>query len=231
MEYINIHSSTVDSVEFQTADDSQQATWLKLLRFLCGQENGDRIRDAKAWQDRVWIRLCNVTPRVIKRPSPLWQWEGNDLIVKFYPHKQEATTKALREAGSRGGRPAKAGLKAGPEHNGTEANETKANGSGCSEVPGDGEVSAFCAGYQDLSRGIKGIPETWWRWWRSTRRNFTNDWKRCLVDAFLSDWVARTPKAVGASNSPQKKYPAPISGEMPPVPGAAAADISAMLKP
>jgi len=99
MVFINIHVSAIDSVEFQSADDSGQATWLKLMRFLCGQEDGDRVRGAANWTDRTWMRTCGVSRKDVNQACQLWRWDGLDLIVKFYPHEAEAAIKAKRKAG------------------------------------------------------------------------------------------------------------------------------------
>lgn len=72
---------------------------------------------------------------------------------------------------------------------------------GPTAVPSDDEVGAFCAGFQDLARGIVGIPEGWWRGWLAnllqSTRPWPGDWQRALKNAFLGDWAARHPKAVG----------------------------------
>lgn len=232
MEYINIHSSTIDSVEFQACTDIQQATWLKLMRFLCGQENGDRIKAARTWSDRTWVRTCAVMPSTVKRGCALWGWDGDDLQVKFYPYDAEAVMKAKR-TGGRNRWKQQAGVLTGEQKGkGMEGTGTEGNGSGtATEIPSDEDVRLFCTLFQDLSRAIDGIPEVWWRGWLATRlqsRNFPSDWQRCLVNAFIGDFVARHPKAMGASSIAQKKIPRADSGEVPPAPGCAPADLSLM---
>jgi len=73
----------------------------------------------------------------------------------------------------------------------------------CFDVPSDDEVSRFCDEFQDLARGISGIPAVWWTGWLSMRlssgRPFPQDWRRVLKLAFISDWVACHPKARGGS--------------------------------
>jgi ABC-type sugar transport system substrate-binding protein len=55
----------------------------------------------------------------------------------------------------------------------------------------------------DLPRGIPAkIPEVWtagWLTWRKdgSRDLFPKDWKRALVRSFVSDWLAKHPKARG----------------------------------
>lgn len=60
------------------------------------------------------------------------------------------------------------------------------------EIPSDLEVQEFCASYQDLARGIEGIPSAWWTGWFANRIAHWRspfDWKRSLVMAHLSDWL------------------------------------------
>jgi hypothetical protein len=230
MEYINIHKSILDSMEFTAASDAQQGTWVKLLGYLCGQEQGDRIKSAKLWADRVWTKQA-ISPVILKKPSPLWQWEGDDLIVNFYPHKQEAAMKAVREGGARGaaktnarragGTPggASPGATDSPARNGKEGKGNEMEGkvsATTAEPPFEDEVSAFCAGFQDMARGVSGIPEVWWRGWfaNALRFPFPSDWQRCLVNAFLGDFTARLPRALGYPNFDAKKI-APPENEIP----------------
>ena len=52
MEWLNLHTSTLDSEEFLCSDPVDQATWLKLERYCIGQENGGVIHRARNWTDR-----------------------------------------------------------------------------------------------------------------------------------------------------------------------------------
>lgn len=107
MNWINLNTATLDSEEFLGAEPEQRASWLCLLRFCAGQENGGRIEGAKSWTDRKWQQVVRVTQREISTDCELWSWEGEDLIVTFYPAEKEQEVRQKREAGSKGGRPRK----------------------------------------------------------------------------------------------------------------------------
>lgn len=105
MEWLNLHTSTLDSPQFVGADPAERATWLCLLRYCVGQENGGRIGLCREWNDRRWQQLCRVTKREVIGPSDLWQWDGDDLVVWAYPLKKEEEVKRNRSNGAKGGRP------------------------------------------------------------------------------------------------------------------------------
>lgn len=107
MEWLNIHSSVLDSVEVIGADPTERSTWLMLLRWCIGQENGGRIRACRDWKDRKWQQLVRVTKKEVDAASELWEWEGNDLAVAFYPLEKETEVRTNRKNGKRGGRPKK----------------------------------------------------------------------------------------------------------------------------
>lgn len=107
MNWININVSVIDSEEFLGAEPTERATWLCLLRYCCGQENGGRIEDARAWKDRKWQQVVRVTGKEVAAVCDLWKWEGDDLVVAFYPIEKEAEVKTNRLNGSKGGRPSK----------------------------------------------------------------------------------------------------------------------------
>lgn len=195
MEYINIHVSVIDSVDFQGADPVAQATWLKLLRYACGQEQGDIIPGARRWTHRMWIRTCNISLREINRDSQLWQWENDDLIVNFYPHNAELALKAKRN-GSRLGN-AKRWGKGVPEgiamgdakgvsnrvRKGREGKEKEGKGSTSTsecEIPGLEEV-------RDWANGGVGVDPDYAeeKWHATTERH---GW---VVNGQLIDWRNR----------------------------------------
>lgn len=103
MEWLNLHASVLDSIEFVGSEPVEQATWLKLLRFTIGQENGGRIEGAAGWKDRKWQQLTRCTRREVLADCDLWSWDGDDLVVAFYPTEKEAQVRAKREAGRLGG--------------------------------------------------------------------------------------------------------------------------------
>ena len=111
MNWINLETSTLDSPEFLGAEPIERATWLCLMRYCVGQENGGRITGCRDWKDRRWQQLVRVTAREIGSSCDLWKWDGDDLVVFAYPIEKEAEVKQRRETaktnGRNGGRPKK----------------------------------------------------------------------------------------------------------------------------
>ncbi len=105
MDWLNLHVSVLDSPECLRCDPVRRATWLWLLRYCIGQENGGVIQDCRSWGDTTWQQLCRVRLKEVNSESPLWSWEGEQLRVCFYPIEKQAEVQAKRDAGQRGGRP------------------------------------------------------------------------------------------------------------------------------
>jgi hypothetical protein len=109
MNWLNLNVTTLDSGEFLGATPAQRATWLCLLRYCAGQENGGRIPAAKSWTSRKWEQIARVTLREVSTACDLWAWEGGDLVVTFYPADKEQEVRERRERarvnGAKGGRP------------------------------------------------------------------------------------------------------------------------------
>jgi hypothetical protein len=99
MEWLNLHTSVLDSPEVVGADPLARATWLFLLRYCCGQENGGVIMDCGEWGDRKWQQLVRVTKREVSRDCDLWKWDGENMRVNFYPTKKQQEVEAKRKAG------------------------------------------------------------------------------------------------------------------------------------
>lgn len=70
----------------------------------------------------------------------------------------------------------------------------------CITIPDDREVAAFCSSWPgDMARGIPAvIPEGWWTSWLSFRlldlKKWPDDWQRCMVLSYRSDFANRHPK-------------------------------------
>lgn len=96
MEWLNLHTSTLDSPEFIGADPTQRATWLCLLRYCAGQENGGIIWGAAIWSDRKLQQLVRVTRAEVDNLCDLWRIAGADIEVNFYPVAKEKQVKAGR---------------------------------------------------------------------------------------------------------------------------------------
>lgn len=109
MNWINIETATLDAEEFVGSDPTARATWLCLLRYCCGQENGGVIAGCKSWPDRKWQQLARVTKAEAETDSALWSWEGENLRLWRYPTDKETEVQHKRERartnGKLGGRP------------------------------------------------------------------------------------------------------------------------------
>lgn len=101
MNWLNLSMTVLSSEELLSSEPTDRATWLFLLAYCAGQENGGTIKDAASWGDRKWQQLVRVTLEEVKRPSRLWRFDGQSLKVSFYPHKHEARTKQLRRQSKR----------------------------------------------------------------------------------------------------------------------------------
>jgi hypothetical protein len=99
MEWLNLHTSVLDSPEVIGSDPVERGTWLMLLRYCIGQENSGIIRDCADWKDRKWQQVIRVTLSEVQATSELWTWKGNDLHVHLYPVEKEAEVHRLRAIG------------------------------------------------------------------------------------------------------------------------------------
>lgn len=99
MDWLNLHTSTLDSPQFIGCDPIDRATWLCLLRYCAGQENGGVISDCQDWTDRKWQQCARVTFDEVRRLSALWEWKAGTLHVWAYPKDKEELVKTLRVRG------------------------------------------------------------------------------------------------------------------------------------
>lgn len=109
MEWLNLHTSVLDSSAFIGSEPSARATWLCLLRYCIGQENGGKITGARTWGDRKWQQLVRVTLKEVQAESDLWTWDADSITVYMYPSDKEDEVRTRRENarknGMAGGRP------------------------------------------------------------------------------------------------------------------------------
>lgn len=220
MEWMNIHISVVDSVEFKSAEPVDQATWFKLFRFCCGQENGGVIEKAAELGDRQWMSMASCTLEEIKRPTRLWKFENDDLLLNFYNTDSEKEYRAKRRGGRIGNLRRWGKKKPSTPHteslsdtqseseteSTTKLNKTKLNKTtgAAVEIPSEETVLRAAADYPgDMARGIPPvIPEGWamsWFAWRSTpvAGPFPEDWIGDLTRRFRSGWVNGDPRTRG----------------------------------
>jgi len=207
MEWINIHVSVVDSAEFKSAEPVDQATWFKLLRFCCGQENGGIIEKAAALGDRQWQALAWVTLEDVQRVTGLWKFAGEDLEVNFYPEDAEKVTRAKRKGGRIGNRIRWGKKQKSESHsdsdsesitkrNETESNETPpARGGGeehISESVSDDVVLAFGKNWPgEPASGTPTMDSDWVTDFLKRingRREWPLNWQRFMVSCWRSEW-------------------------------------------
>lgn len=169
MDWLNIHSSTLDSEEFVGADMIERGTWLCLQRFCIGQENGGVIKGGRLWKDRQWQQLVRVTKREVLRPARLWEWDGDNLVLFFYPVAKENEVREKRDTartnGRLGGRPKKnpketdVGSLSEPEPVVFEKAERKGKERNNTPLPPDGGESGV--GDAALVEKIKSLRKRW----------------------------------------------------------------------
>lgn len=113
MEYINIPLYVIRSNEYIGADPTQRATWLSLIAWSCDQENMGRIAGARSWGDRRWMQSCGVMASEVTESCGLFRWDGDDLVISFYPADAQREIERKREIARANGR--KGGRKPTPE--------------------------------------------------------------------------------------------------------------------
>lgn len=111
MNWLNLSIQTLDSENFVGSDPIERGTWLCLLRYCIGQENGGIISECADWADRKWQQLVRITKKEASRECDLWKWDDNTLIVWGYPCEKETEVRQKRDLaktnGAKGGRPKK----------------------------------------------------------------------------------------------------------------------------
>jgi hypothetical protein len=118
MNWLNINIQTLDSENFLGSDPVERGTWLCLLRYCIGQENGGTITGCADWPDRKWQQLVRITKRESIRDCDLWTWDGDDLTVWGYPIDKEEEIKHLRAIGKQTSDAKKAAAKANGKRGG-----------------------------------------------------------------------------------------------------------------
>lgn len=225
MEWINFHVSNLDKVEFRTAEAGDRGTWLFLLRYCVGQEVGDRIPRCRSWSDQTWQKTCAVSSADVMRQCGLWEWDGEDLIVGFYPHDAEESVRKKRMAAinTNAKRHAKRDAQRGAnetEQNGTEERENERILSPDS-IPSEQEVRDWALGADvDSDYAVQ-------KWNETSERHawFPNkellDWKKRFERYWQEDkdaWAAKKNPPGAVLN---------VSGTPPP-PSKTSLDFSAM---
>ena len=103
MEFLNICSAVTRTDAYVSCEPTERATWFNLLCYCATLENGGRIENCRDWKLRKWEQVAGVTEAEVKTECPLWTWDGDDIVVEFYPHESEAKVKSRSSAGRLGG--------------------------------------------------------------------------------------------------------------------------------
>ena len=217
MEYLNLHRSVLDGAEFISATPAARSTWLCLLSYCCGQENGGVIEACQLWSDSTWQQVARVKKRDVFNGGGLWRWNGEHLEVSFYPLKSEKSVRAKRNGGAIGNArrwgseslseslseshtdslsDGEATRHAIPVKKGKEMEGNEKEGK-ATEIPDELTVLKFGAEWGgDMARAIPaGIPEGWllaWYAWRCSPAAgpFPGDWQADLTRRFRSAFLS-----------------------------------------
>lgn len=103
MEFANIRCQVTRTEEFADSEPTERATWFSMLCYCCSMENGGRIEDCRDWKNRKWEQMMGITKEEAEATCKLWTWEGNDIVVTFYPIEAEQKVRAKSSAGRLGG--------------------------------------------------------------------------------------------------------------------------------
>jgi len=96
MQWLNLNIATLDCEAFVFSTPVEQSVWLNMQRYCIGQENGGVITGARTWTNRQWQQVVRVDRKDVLRESRLWEWQADDLRVKFYPHDSQLEVEAKR---------------------------------------------------------------------------------------------------------------------------------------
>jgi transposase-like protein len=217
MQYVNIHLSVLTGEAFVGCEPTDRATWLCLMAYCCGQENGGVIECCGDWADRRWQQLAKVTKQEVERAAALWRWVDGDLVVNFYPEQAEKEVRSKRRGATivnrrRWGKKRKSESLSDPLSEGEVANESDPlsvstrKGKGregnekegkATEIPDEKTVLQFGTEWGgDMARAIPaGIPEGWllaWYAWRCSPSAgaFPGDWQADLTRRFRGAFLS-----------------------------------------
>jgi len=99
MNWLNLKISIIRSPEVVGSSTAEVGTWLLALAYCCEQENNGRIKSAKSWKTRQLQRAVGITHKEVSAAFRLLKWDGDDLVVLFYPNEKQAEVEAKRAAG------------------------------------------------------------------------------------------------------------------------------------
>lgn len=151
MKWLNVDVELAKHPEFFGAPPVDRATWFCLMLFCAANENGGRISGCKGWGTRKWFSGALITLDELQHVSELWRWEGDDLVVKFYPIDQEERMKQNRLRGKAGAE-ARWGKTGHSDPNGEANTESKVK-------EGKGREGKDNAGVLPAWRRLKGLED------------------------------------------------------------------------
>ena len=102
MDWVPIKVQDLRTPQFLSASQADRGTWLSLLAYCAGAENGGRIKGMGEWTPQTVERVIGIGLADVETESALWSWDGVDLVVLNYPHDAERRVEASRVAGKRG---------------------------------------------------------------------------------------------------------------------------------
>jgi hypothetical protein len=137
MRWINTEVGTLRAPEFIGSTPSERGTWFCVLGYSVEQENGGRIKNASGWRDRQWQQTAGVTLREVTAASRLLVWDGDDLMVMFYPVEKENEVRAKRLAASSGGKAS--GEARRKQMRSTASSTASSSASSCARTEGKGK--------------------------------------------------------------------------------------------
>lgn len=104
MRFLNIEITVLKSAEFLGQEPVDRATWLCLQTYCTLMETGGVVTGCGQWGDRKWQQVVGITKEEAHRACPLWQWEGDSIILWGYNHFEEERIKTLRSRASEAGK-------------------------------------------------------------------------------------------------------------------------------
>lgn len=111
MKYLNLETGLLTKAEVMQAENPQLGGYFRLLLWCAVHETGGRISEARSWSSRqVSLAAGFSSVRWLDRlvDASLADWDGNDLVLRWYPREQEDTYRqkceVARENGRLGGR-------------------------------------------------------------------------------------------------------------------------------
>lgn len=110
MQFLNLPTEFFTGRAWRANEPVDRASFMSLLAHCALEENGGRITGAKSWGERKWMSLVGITKAEsmgepmgeLPEEERLWRWEGDDLIVDYYPIEKEREIQAKREGGRKG---------------------------------------------------------------------------------------------------------------------------------